>query len=373
MPPAAPPRPRPIRCEIVYHVVRPHVSQLFTGLELLAAAGLVRLSQRRMRPAEFDAIVPWREHVTVLVDGRRVFYDLHDGGDINAAAAATCDAYFKRSYDAARITPGVASRVHPYGLNYEVYPGRLSWRELARIARVRDDAAVRRRALVLALGQVAPPGLGPFVPTVRTMSAPPSPDAPPRVLFAVRAWDPAGNPGLTPVQVEYWHELNRMRARCVRALRAEFGPAFLGGFMHTPYAARHFPDALLADDTMAAKRRYVALLHDHAIGVATTGLHGSTGWKLAEYVAMSRAIVSEPLEYALPGGFAAGTHYLQFATADECVARVRSLVDDAGLRARMMHANHAYYDAHVRPDALVLRTLHIATQRTPAGPEPAVA
>jgi hypothetical protein len=47
------------------------------------------------------------------------------------------------------------------------------------------------------------------------------------------------------------------------------------------------------------------------------GLYESNGWKLGEYVAGSKAIVSEHLHYDAPGNFSPEQNYLEFNSADE--------------------------------------------------------
>jgi hypothetical protein len=94
-------------------------------------------------------------------------------------------------------------------------------------------------------------------------------------------------------------------------------------------------------------------MRSHAICVATTGLHGSIGWKLAEYVAFSKAIITEKLVYTVPGDFGPGRNYIEFASPEDCAAAAMRLVEDRGLRERLMLNNVAYYRAYLRPDALV--------------------
>jgi hypothetical protein len=87
------------------------------------------------------------------------------------------------------------------------------------------------------------------------------------------------------------------------------------------------------------------------------GLHGSNGWKLAEYVGLSRSIVSEPPEYAVPGTFAAPSHYLGFRSPESCVEQVSRLMDDVALRAAQMQANHDYYHRWMWPEAMAEHVL----------------
>ena len=84
------------------------------------------------------------------------------------------------------------------------------------------------------------------------------------------------------------------------------------------------------------------------------------GWKFAEYLAMSRAIVSEKLHMRLPGPIAADTHYLEFTNAESCVAAVTRLFEDAGKRHALMQAASGYALHHVRPDSLVAESLRRA-------------
>lgn len=346
-----------VHCHLIYHCTSPHVAQVYAGLELLKSSRVIRLTQQRMDARDFERVVPYQEQLFVVVNGTcRVFYDMHDGGIVNEAAAAECDLYFKRSYDASRVRAEFRDKVRPFGLNYEVHSGRLNRYHLIRAARVRSAHTTPVQRLTHVLRQMSPRGAT-FVPTVQNMSAPPDPDQPPRVLFIVRAWDPANNPNLTPADVEFWHYLNATRARCIELLKQEFGEAFVGGFVHSPFTQRQYAKLLLHDPSVARKGSYTRMVRAHSIGIATTGLHGSIGWKFAEYVAFSKAIVSEPLRYTVPGPLAADRNYLEFTTPEECVERVRTLFDRPELRVEMMQRNHEYYEAYMRPDLLMMRTL----------------
>jgi hypothetical protein len=97
--------------------------------------------------------------------------------------------------------------------------------------------------------------------------------------------------------------------------------------------------------------------------VATTGLHGSTGWKLAEYVAFAKAIVSERLVYEVPGAFAPGRNYIEFTSPEECLNGAVRLIEDGALRQQLMQNNAAYYRDYLRPDALVRNALQTALEQ----------
>jgi hypothetical protein len=100
-----------------------------------------------------------------------------------------------------------------------------------------------------------------------------------------------------------------------------------------------------------------------SIGIASTGLHGSIGWKFAEYVAAAKAIVSEPLLASIPGAFEKGKNYLEFETVDGCVNSVWRLLEDEDLRYQMMKNNFEYYRSSLEPSQLVLNSLLTVLER----------
>lgn len=342
-----------LTCTLLPHAVSEHLQQIYTGYVELARRGLVDLKQSVARN-EAGGIGRTLLRVR-LGNGSLLAYDMHDGEAVDAKVLATVDHYFKRSYSAkaaAQLGPSGA-KVHPLGLNYHVFPNGSDLLALRRSLALRD----RRESVRALLRALRAMDAVRFVERLDAMAALPAVGDPPRVLFMARTWDPDAALDGSAQRAADRRAINDMRAECIRALRSAFGDDFYGGFSHTAYAQRHYADCLVPDGAQASKDRYLGLLRSHAICVATTGLHGSIGWKFAEYVAFSKAIVSERLNYEVPGDLAEGTNYLCFDSPEACVAQARRLYDDAPLRTRMMTANARYYDAFVRPDALVLNSI----------------
>jgi hypothetical protein len=337
-----------------------HVQQLLTGFHMLGRSGLIDVDQRW---ADSDPGLSGRDQLTVEVRSNNRSYRLHfdprDGSGIDERALLDCDVYFKRSISAgskAQIIGSAASRLVPLGLNYPVYP---DTPDLLALRRRLSRPSGRRAVLRGAAGGLCLTRRWHF-PRVGDVEQLPDKHATPRVLFMVGAWNPDDRPDRPSEQVRDRIRINETRAECIRELRREFGQRFLGGLTHTPFSTRHYGDVLLATPADAQKKVYLAHMQAYPICVATTGLHESTGWKLAEYVAASRAIVTEPLHSEVPGGFATGRNYLSFDSPGDCVAQVERLMTDDALRAELMHNNSVYYRGFVRPDALVARALSIA-------------
>ncbi len=362
----------------------PPLSQLYTGFGLLAHGGDVNVSLERKKACSgrFEGLV-----LRAVVDHSvPVAYDCIDDAGIDASSLEWCSLYFKRSYSSA--LHGALPKVRPLGLNYPVYGHgdfrlrRMLWslqdirrsnaldmlgrtvqlsRPLSLFAEHAIDVMAARQmrtgmdslsVRVAAYGGLV--GSSRASCMIEAFEQRPTVSFPPKIIGFARTWDPAKR----GPEADDWRRLNETRAACIRALRKEFGPSFVGGLAPTPDALRDFPDCVV-DTAIVCKPAYLAAMRSSDICIATRGLFGSNGWRLAEYVAASRAIVVERLAYEVPGSFTDGNNYLGFDTVDDCVSNVRRLVDDPDLRLSMMNANHDYYWRHVRPDAMVLRSLEI--------------
>ena len=111
--------------------------------------------------------------------------------------------------------------------------------------------------------------------------------------------------------------MNADRIELLHRLQSAFPEQFTGGVSDNACARQLCPE-LIVPDKLTGKRAYLHRMQHTEICVASTGLHGSTGWKLAEYVAAGRAIVTEPLRYTLPGGFEEGKNYKTYTSPAQC-------------------------------------------------------
>jgi len=353
-------------CHVTIRCIEPGVAALLTGLSMLASRGELRLSLETLPAPAPRPDGPWHlrdkaESGTQLVlDGRhRAYFDIHDSWEIESAEYEAHDLYFKRSYDATRFSAASHPKLRPLGLIGDVRGDGFDAWELRRILAQRVPLPRRLadagRFMIHTLAAVGF-NEGPR-PNLSLLRAPPDPALQPRVLFMAGLWDPKQVPPDAPGKADEFTAINETRAACIRLLRRTFGTRFFGGVIHSEFARRHYPDVLLPEARTASKRDYIKRVRHFPVCIATTGLHGSNGWKLGEYVGLSRAIVTEPLRYLVPGPFAAGTNYLEFSTPEACVQCVGELLDSPERLTAQMAANWSYYNAWMRPDALARHVL----------------
>lgn len=360
-------------CEIEALSDVEHVKQIYAGFSLLDRAGYLDLRQVIPKEALENRNDPdrWTNYkffnVKATLNGSvKVLYDLHDWNWIDEELLAQADFYFKRGFDREYIA-GLKERekVFPLGLNYPVSTDHIDWSKLQRSRLYSGKERVKAAAKALRLDKL---GLGPGeAERLENLEGAPEPAAEPGILFMARLWDPDAIE--SKKQGDQVRAINDVRAECVRVLRKEFGDRFFGGLARDEFSLRHYPDCVLADTGLSSKRAYLKTLAGFPICVATTGLSGSNGWKLAEYVAFSKAIITEPLVYEVPGDFSAGANYLEFSTPGDLAEAAVRLFEDKALRAEMMANNHRYYQDHVRPDAIVRNSLSVVLSRTGGFPE----
>ena len=339
-----------------------HLYQLLAGFNALKKSRVLDVRFEKLSPGDAD-VLPYNMLEAVTDDGLRLIYDMNDGYEnlLREGEAFVpfydkllnrCDLFFKRSFDSEknaqlcapekmRRTPPnflVTRRGNPAHIPVPCDPQREKVKKLVRML----PGSSYYNGHILEKNLFDPPHLSET----------------PKVLFMARLWDPDGDfPGqLTEAMQAERRQINETRASCIRLLRREFGDRFYGGITPSDFAAKHYGDVVLEDAALSRKDSYLAFMKTFDIPISTMGLHRSTGWKFAEYIACSKAIVCEPLCYESAGGLADGTHYLSFTDADGCVRCVTELLDN-DRRLRMMEENRAYAEKYLRPEAFVRTTL----------------
>lgn len=352
-----------IKCELIANSDSEHLQQIYTGFSLLHRQGFLELKQTI--PGEFlqnkNQPNRWADYkffnTKVIVNEKiSVCYDMHDWDWIDEEVLRETDFYFKRSYDENSVSQlEEKQKVFPLGLNYPVSNSERDSFKLQRAAFYSGKEKIKTIVKGLRIDKFL--GGKSKAEQLKNLEAYPDFNLEPKVLFMAKAWDP--NLIEAKKQKEIVEAINETRAECVRVLRKEFGGRFFGGLEHDDYSKKNFKDALLPDGNLSNKRKYLEILKGFPICVATTGLNNSNGWKLGEYVALSKAIISEPLHYRVPGNFMKEKNYLEFAAPEELVESATRLFEDENLRLAMMTNNYRYYQGFVKPDALVLNSLSV--------------
>lgn len=152
-------------------------------------------------------------------------------------------------------------------------------------------------------------------------------------------------------------EVNPPRAEFIRACHRQSDLHFEGGF-----APRRRGNPEAYEGLYATKRyplrRYLDLMGRSAVAFNNPAVHGCLGWKLGEFLALGKAVISLPLGRHLPTPLEHGVHvhYVDGSPAslDDALDRLRN---DLPYRQRLETAARAYYDDWLRPEVVMGRLL----------------
>jgi hypothetical protein len=351
-----------IKCKLITNSTSRFLQQIYTGFFLLYKNGLIDFKQEFNHKKEKK---PNNAHqIRVIVDDRiRLHYDMIDGCGINNKDLEASHYYFKRSYSSKYISTfgNRQKRIFPFGLNYELHPSHF-------------DKFALKRNLLLQKGFRKITGIINifdiqsklnYKPRINNMQSLPDYHAKPKIIFMVKAFDPYDDADRPENKIDERIKINETRAKCIKMLRDEFGKNFYGGFYHSKFSKQNYSGLLIPDIRNSIKKKYINLLKQYPICIANSGLHGSIGWKFAEYIAFSKAIIAEKMNYEVTGSLEEGQNYLEFQTPEDCLENVLKLFKSEELRHYLMTNNAKYYHAYLRPDALILKTLLIALSGQP--------
>jgi hypothetical protein len=333
-------------CELNYISSR-HLSQIYDGFVKLKNHGILNF---KLKPTNGDATKPL---LKVKINNKyNVIYDTLDGlnwieGSVEENLDyfknnIKADFYFKRSYNKqVLVNVPDGCKAYPLGLYYGLIPEGKFYKIPINTTKdfIKNIFFYRY-----------------YKPYFYSWSFEyyPFPYKEDKILFLTRLWNP-DDVSMDHLKTER-ELINKNRIDCIKACQREFGKQFIGGLVKDKFSIHHSKD-LVVPFSLTKREVFLNIIKASNICISTTGLHNSIGSKLGEYVAASRSIVSEPLNYEIPGDFDNNKNYLTFNNKDELLNNIYILLNNKDMMLNMMKRNFSYYNNYLQPDKLVLNTL----------------
>ncbi len=350
-----------LECRVILHPDEPYpaVLELCAGLDAFRRMGKLKFVESAVAPpaAAIEKLpVDMPDYLVNTAElhfsnGKKVFCDFHDSAFIIEDKLAEFDFYFKRSYNSSLHAK--SPKIISYGL---ILPVRRSMYEplhMAYAMRLARSPKMRLKSFIRSL---------PFSAMGKNVSLLLSQlgqlqeiDGEQKILFLTRAWD--GSHLEAPQTSEQFRRVNELRAAIISRLRSDYSEKTVTAGFYGSYAAQVYPDLMAVGKKVGYRDQFIEQIPKHSICVATEGLHHSVGFRVAEYVAFCRPIVIERFEATLPGNFTNERNYLEFTTVNEAMQQIKRLMEDAGLRRRMMKENQRYFWEHVHSQSKVASIL----------------
>ena len=153
-----------------------------------------------------------------------------------------------------------------------------------------------------------------------------------------------------------WHEndekTNQKRKAFIEALKIK-NCNFEGGF----FAEESHPKKKEYNDFLITKpysrEMYIEKTRLSNFVFNTPAVHNCHGWKLAEYFAMGKAIISTPLSNEMPVQLEHGTTIHIVSNGDELTSGILLLLNDKKYRAKLSENATDYYDKVIHPKAVI--------------------
>lgn len=166
---------------------------------------------------------------------------------------------------------------------------------------------------------------------------------------------------------EAFRTTNVYRGAFARACKKIF-PKFEGGFYYidgeTPLKeCPRYPEYLEMYGDMIIHERitmkaYMQKTKRSAFVFNTPSVVGCHGWKLAEFLAMGKAMISTPHLNLMPGFFQKDKHYVEALNADEITNAVAYLRETPEIINQLKVNAKEYYNEYLAPKAVVNRIIN---------------
>jgi hypothetical protein len=293
----------------------------------------------------------YERYVCILLKRRRgrpvrIAIDFHDGRWLSDQAYDWCDVYAKVNLDPAMFPPlshpkiVVTSPNSCYRLWSRVENDLHFWMNMLRCglrpmpgkSRFRKDYQYMMRRLPLGMYESVP-----------EQPAREEEGAFPYVFYVSTLWPQAN----CVLQTNPWRRLFMDVCR-------QSPCRFEGGFFATdPSHPQYEEFGHLRFDSKLPLRTYHEKMGRSVIAFNTPAVHNCHGWKLSEYLAMGKAILSTPISNMLPAPLEHGRNIHIVSNESEMREGVMLLLKDRSYRERLSEGARQYYRAYATPSASI--------------------
>lgn len=353
-----------IHVELSYYSIKSrHNNMIVAGYMMLQKQGKIILDIID-KTNQYDS-VPTPDICEVKINGcLLIAYDNADGYNFTAEELNKyldkVDFYFKRSFsEKINKKYAIKNNIYPLGMNYycTVKNNPL------------EDRSLKNRIKGIGRSIITRENDSPYiekfeeVPTYNIKRKP-------KIIFSTRLWNPEdvyGSPRNNAIDRDKSfykdpEEINNNRIEIIREAKKIYGDNFIGGIYDSDIARKLAPD-IIYNRYATLRNNYIKMMKNSDICIASMGLSGSTGWKTAEYVAASKAIIAEKFVYTCPGDFYEGKNFLEFNDVNECLNKLEYLCNNPKEILKIQKNNFIYYQKYLRADMQAFNSMMFAIEK----------
>ena len=160
---------------------------------------------------------------------------------------------------------------------------------------------------------------------------------------------------------DYAENTNNERKKFIEACRKTDNCKFEGGFYATPNHLKFEEFKSFVFSRPYSTSEYIKKTKLSNIVFNTPAVHNCHGWKLAEFLAMGKPIISTKLSYELPIDLTHGKNIHFVENADEIESSIKSIIDDQNYKNLLSKNAKTYFLQYMTPTAIIRSITENAT------------
>ena len=156
----------------------------------------------------------------------------------------------------------------------------------------------------------------------------------------------------------YWHQApitNENRRRFFACAESVVNLTFEGGF----YSSQAISEPEFRKyhlKTFLTSKEYIQNIKKSIVVFNTPAVKHCLGWKLGEYLALGKAIISTPIARDLPAELIHGTHiHLVDGSQESICEAIKLLLVEKDYRRKLENNARLYYDQYLKPEKAIFR------------------
>lgn len=151
-------------------------------------------------------------------------------------------------------------------------------------------------------------------------------------------------------------ETNNFRALFIESCSKNKKIKFSGGFAPRNDGNNLGLDSLVYYNKTVLKK-YLLRIQNSAFAFNTPAVLSCHGWKLAEFLALGKAIISTPHKNLMPALLKDDVHLLYVSDADDIEMKIEILLSDSDLKSKLEKNSRAYFEEYLAPVVVINKFL----------------
>lgn len=152
-------------------------------------------------------------------------------------------------------------------------------------------------------------------------------------------------------------KVNELRAAFIRACKNIKGLEFEGGLVLKTGVSKDNPFSDVIIDFYVKNADYILKTKQSRIVFNTPAAYGCHGWKLGEYFAMGKVIISTSFINNIPEGIQHGVNIHLVNSAEDIENAITLIMQNDSYREKLESGSRKYYNEYLKPKSVVRRIL----------------